>query len=350
VSGLVVSGLHKAFGTQSVLRGVDLDVPEGSLTAILGSSGSGKTTLLRMLAGFERPDRGSIRVGDKVVDDERVHLAPQARGIGYVPQEGALFPHLDVAANIGFGLGRRRRPARVAELLELADLGALARRYPHELSGGQQQRVALARALATQPRLMLLDEPFSSLDASSRASVRAEVASVLARAGTTAVLVTHDQDEALSLADQVAVLRDGRFVQHGPPDEIYARPRDAAVASFVGDANLLRGEPDGASVRTVLGRLHLVEPLRPGSGPVVVLVRPEQIALVGDGVEGSVNGVVRHCDYYGHDTVLVVDVVSDGTGPDAPEPVQVRLAGESPLRPGAHVVLLVGGAAVAWPA
>jgi iron(III) transport system ATP-binding protein len=349
MNGLEVRGLYKAFGSQSVLREADLDVAEGSLTAILGSSGSGKTTLLRMLAGFERPDGGVIRVGGRVVDDDRTHLAPQSRSVGFVPQEGALFPHLDVAANIGFGLPRRGRRDRVAELLELTDLGPLSGRYPHELSGGQQQRVALARSLAPQPRLMLLDEPFSSLDAALRTTVRHEVAAVLARTGTTTVLVTHDQDEALSMADSVAVLRHGHFVQCGPPDEIYARPVDAEIASFVGDANLVPGRSDGRTAETVLGRLTLVGPSAPGPGPVTVLVRPEQIALVADGVAGAVPGTVRRCEYFGHDTVLAVEL-APGRDPASAAAVQVRLAGESPLRPGAPVTLLVSGPTLGWPA
>src|SRR5580700_11123776 len=211
---LAVSGLHKAFGPHPVLTGVELTVPAGSFTAILGPSGSGKTTLLRLLAGFERADAGTIAIGDRVVDGPgSTHVPPERRQIGYVPQEGALFPHLTVAANVGFGLpARQRRGARTEELLEAVGLAGMGSRYPHQLSGGQQQRVALARALAIRPGIVLLDEPFSSLDAGLRSSVRQDVARVLAEARTTAVLVTHDQDEALSMASRVAVLRDGQFV------------------------------------------------------------------------------------------------------------------------------------------
>jgi iron(III) transport system ATP-binding protein len=351
VSGdLRVVELHKAYGTHPVLRGLDLEVPEGSLTAILGSSGSGKTTLLRILAGFERPDHGTISIGGRLVDDGRTHLGPQGRGVGYVPQEGALFPHLDVAANIGFGLRRRRRQARVEELLELTGLGQMAHRYPHALSGGQQQRVALARALATQPRLMLLDEPFSSLDAALRVSVRTEVARLLEAAGTTAVLVTHDQDEALSLADGVAVLRHGRFVQSGPPDQVYGRPVDADVAAFVGDANLLAGRAEGSSAVTALGRVRLVADEAAGTG-LLVLVRPEQIVLVGPETPGGTPGTVLRCDYHGHDTVLSVEVVATADRHrSTPAAVQIRVAGESRLQPGAPVTLAVGAAVVAGPA
>ena len=240
MTDLAVVGLDKAFGDHPVLTGVDLHVPAGSLTAILGPSGSGKTTLLRVLAGFERADAGTVTIGSRVVDGPGVQVAPERRRIGYVPQEGSLFPHLTVAANVGFGLPRRhRRGPLIAELLEAVGLSGLGSRYPHQLSGGQQQRVALARALAIQPKIVLLDEPFASLDAHLRASIRADVQQLLRDRGTTAVLVTHDQDEALSTADLVAVLRDGRIAQCGTPLDLYARPADAEIARFIGDANLL---------------------------------------------------------------------------------------------------------------
>src|SRR5580698_1279300 len=262
---LATSGLHKAFGTHPVLRGVDLDVPAGSFTAILGPSGSGKTTLLRLLAGFERADAGTISIGDRVVDGPGAHLPPERRQIGYVPQEGALFPHLSVAANVGFGLpARERRGPRTDELLGAVGLAGMGGRYPHQLSGGQQQRVALARALAIRPEVVLLDEPFASLDAHMRASVRADVQRICRAAGTTAILVTHDQDEALSMADRIAVLRDGRIVQYAAPQDLYMLPADPALARFIGDANLLDGtvpEEAAATVDTILGRL----PLEPSS-------------------------------------------------------------------------------------
>ena len=224
---VTVTGLGKAFGAHPVLAGLDLEVQAGSLTAILGPSGSGKTTLLRLLAGFERADAGTIGIGGVLVDGPGVHLPPERRRIGYVPQEGSLFPHLTVAANVGFGLparrhgARQRRAGQVEALLETVGLAGFGRRYPHQLSGGQQQRVALARALAIEPAVVLLDEPFASLDAHLRASVRADVQEIFRRAGTTAVLVTHDQDEALSVADRVAALRDGRIAQCAPPDDLY---------------------------------------------------------------------------------------------------------------------------------
>jgi iron(III) transport system ATP-binding protein len=258
---VAVTGLHKAFGAHPVLTGVDLEVPAGSLTAILGPSGSGKTTLLRLLAGFERADAGTISIGDSLVDGPGVYVAPERRRIGYVPQEGSLFPHLTVEANVGFGLAARdRRAGRAASMLEMVGLAGLGRRYPHQLSGGQQQRVALARALAIEPAVVLLDEPFASLDAHLRASVRADVQDIFRRAGTTAVLVTHDQDEALSVADRVAALRDGTIAQYAAPEDLYCRPVDAGLASFVGEANLLEGVLNGAMVKTLLGNLLLDPP------------------------------------------------------------------------------------------
>jgi iron(III) transport system ATP-binding protein len=238
-ASLAANALTKSFAATEVLRGLDLEVPAGTLTAVLGPSGCGKTTLLRLLAGFERPDGGTVRLGGRELAGPGVHVAAERRRIGLVPQEGALFPHLSVAANVGFGLPRRRRAARVAELLELLDLGGLGKRRPDQLSGGQQQRVALARALAPTPEVILLDEPFDALDAGLRAQVRAEVRDALRRTGTTGLLVTHDQEEALSLADLVAAMRDGAIAQLAPPRVLYREPVDAEVARFVGEAVLL---------------------------------------------------------------------------------------------------------------
>lgn len=346
--GLTVRGITKAFAQQSVLRGVDLAVPDGSFTAILGASGSGKTTLLRIVAGFERPDSGEVWLGDELVDDGGPrYIACERRRIGYVPQEGALFPHLSVGRNVGFGLPRdAARPKRVDELLELVGLAGFRRRYPHQLSGGQQQRVALARALAIGPELVLLDEPFSSLDAAMRASVRSEVLDVLRLAGTTSVLVTHDQDEALSMADQVAVLRDGVVAQLDTPAGLYGHPEDAGVAQFLGEANLIEGEVRDGTATTLLGRL----PVGSWSGPpgqARVMVRPEQIELgeVGEGTDG----VVSSYEYYGHDAVVRVRLERKGVPePGVPE-LLVRITGGPPLAPGLRVGLSVRGQVVAWP-
>jgi iron(III) transport system ATP-binding protein len=348
-SGLAIAGLYKSFGTHPVLVGLDLTVPAGSLTAILGPSGSGKTTLLRLLAGFDRPDRGTVRIGERTMDGEGIHVHPEHRRIGYVPQEGGLFPHLTVAANVGFGLSRTARRQRVGDLLELVGLADLARRYPHQLSGGQQQRVALARALAVEPDVVLLDEPFASLDAHMRASVREEVQRILRASATTTLLVTHDQDEALSLADLVAVLRDGGIAQCATPQDLYARPIDDELARFVGDANLIAGVLEGALVETPLGRLPALwhgEPL-PLRCPVTVLVRPEQIDLQPPHDEhDGLDGRVLRAGYHGHDAVLHVQIDQDG----AERLLLVRTLGDARLSPGSPVKLAAHGPVPVWPA
>jgi iron(III) transport system ATP-binding protein len=346
--------VHKAFRGQSVLRGVDLAIESGTLTAILGASGSGKTTLLRILAGFERVDRGSVTMGDRVVDNGRRHLAPERRRVGYVPQEGALFPHLTVAANIAFGLSREaRHGGRVGELLDLVGLSGLAERYPHQLSGGQQQRVALARALAIKPSIVLLDEPFSSLDAALRASVRTDVARVLHTAGATALLVTHDQDEALSMADRVAVLRDGVIAQIGTPQELYERPADLDLAGFLGEANVFAGTASAGVARIPLGAVPLLADSPAASvgenEPVVVVVRPEQIRVVPDAApigpaDVGLRGHVQELRYFGHDTIMAVRPA--GGGPL----IRVRVTGAEHLTVGEAVVMTAHGPMSAWPA
>jgi len=360
VTELTVTGLYKAFGRHPVLTGMDLTVPAGSLTAILGPSGSGKTTLLRVLAGFDQADAGTVTIGGTVVDGPGSNVPPEQRRIGYVPQEGSLFPHLTVAANVGFGLrARERRGPRIDALLDSVGLAGLGKRYPHQLSGGQQQRVALARALAIQPTVVLLDEPFAALDAHMRASVRADVQQIFRAAGTTAVLVTHDQDEALSMADRVAVLRDGQIAQCAAPQDLYIRPADPQLAGFIGDANLLEGQvvAGGAAngdraVRTIFGELALAAAAGPGleAGPVTVLVRPEQLEAVqehaADGAgHGAVAGRVLACHYYGHDAVLRVQPADDAGVPE----IIVRTAGGPQLAPGARVLLRARGPVLAWP-
>jgi iron(III) transport system ATP-binding protein len=346
VKDLRITGVAKAFGPQPVLRGVDLAVPAGSFTAILGSSGSGKTTLLRIVAGFERADDGEIRIGGELVDDaSRRFLPSERRRIGYVPQEGALFPHLSVGRNVAFGLPRGpERRGRVDELLELVGLSGYRRRFPHQLSGGQQQRVALARALAIGPEVVLLDEPFSSLDAAMRSSVRGDVLAVLRQAGTTSILVTHDQDEALSMADQVAVLRHGVIAQLDMPAALYGRPGDVDLAQFLGESNVLEGEVHGGSARTALGDLSVAAGNgSPSQGRAQVLVRPEQIRLA-EATNGGVVATVQSYEYYGHDAV--VRVRPEGTGlPD----LVVRVTGGVPLEPGRLVGVSVLGAVVIWP-
>ncbi|MGH2718827.1 MAG: ABC transporter ATP-binding protein [Actinomycetota bacterium] len=347
MSSVTISGLHKSFGSSPVLRGVDLHVPAGSITAVLGPSGTGKSTLLRLLVGFDAPDQGTIALGDTVVDGDGRRVPPEQRRIGYVPQEGALFPHLTVEANVGFGLPRSERH-QVGTLLELVDLAGLGRRYPHQLSGGQQQRVALARALAIKPQVVALDEPFSSLDPHLRSSVRSEVEGVLRSAGTTTVLVTHDQAEALSMADLVAVMREGRIVQCDTPQGVYARPADAELAHFVGEANLLGGTYDGNLVHTCLGSLDPTWrcPRPAGPCPVTVLVRPEQIRVRQASEDGvGMPGCVLRCEYFGHDATASVQPQFDASG----RPILVRLFGETNLRQGSSVSLTAQGPALVWP-
>jgi iron(III) transport system ATP-binding protein len=349
---LAATGLHKAFGRHPVLSGVDLEVPAGAFTAILGPSGSGKTTLLRLLAGFERADAGTIAIGGRIVDGPGAgYVPPERRRIGYVPQEGALFPHLNVAANVGFGLpARQRKGARTGELLEAVGLAGMGSRYPHQLSGGQQQRVALARALAIRPEVVLLDEPFASLDAHMRASVRADVQRICQGAGTTAILVTHDQDEALSMADRVAVLRDGRIVQYAAPQDLYTRPADAGLARFVGDANLIEGSVPGGlagTVDTVLGPLALDSAgfSQAGPGPVTVMLRPEQLEVLSAGpAAAGLAATVVSCEYYGHDAVIRVQPDDQAAG----QQIIIRTAGGPQLPPGSPVVVRARGPVIAW--
>ncbi|MFE9692110.1 ABC transporter ATP-binding protein [Micromonospora sp. NPDC005806] len=305
---LALTGVTKAYGQVPALAGIDLDVSRGDLLAVLGPSGCGKTTLLRCVAGFERVDSGRIDVAGRQVAGARGHVPPHRRRVAVVPQDGALFPHLSVADNVGYGLDRaERRGGRIEEVLTLVGLDGYGGRMPHQLSGGQQQRVAVARALAPRPPLVLLDEPFSALDAQLRGELRADVRQALRADGATAVLVTHDQGEALSMADAVAVLDAGRIVQCGAPAEVYRDPATPWVARFVGDAVLLPATVDADVAVTPLGRLPLRGPA--ADGPVTVLIRPEQLRLAPTG--GSVATVVRQA-FHGHDALTTLRL-ADGT-------------------------------------
>jgi iron(III) transport system ATP-binding protein len=309
VSQIELRRAVKKYGSTTVLDGVGLTVPDGSITAILGRSGSGKTTLLRIIAGFERLDGGSLSLGVLTVDDGATAIPAQRRGIGYVPQDGALFPNLTAVANIGFGLHRRER-ARAEELLDLVGLAGLGQRRPHELSGGQQQRVALARAIAIRPTVLLLDEPFSSLDASMRVSVRRDVMRILSELGTTTVLVTHDQDEALSMADQVALLSDGRILAAETPRNLYQFPRSAAVASSLGEVNILRASLSGMIAQCSLGRVQLSHGGESTQG--FVLVRAENIDVSVVEAPSTVQGRIVEFDFFGHDALTRV-ALTDNT-------------------------------------
>jgi iron(III) transport system ATP-binding protein len=353
-AAVTLRGVRKAYGAHPVLGGLDLDVPAGTITAVLGASGCGKTTLLRLLAGFESTDAGTIALHGRTVDDGHRVLAPEHRRIGYVPQEGGLFPHLSVAANIGFGLPRAARHHRVAELLELVGLPGFGDRPPHKLSGGQQQRVSLARALAPAPQLVLLDEPFSALDAGLRAQLRTDVADALYRSGTTAVLVTHDQDEALSMAELVAVLRDGRIVQAADPATLYEQPVDAEVARFVGEANLLPGDVLGSTARSPLGEHPLRSDTPHLPAPALIMVRPEQLQLrpaASRDYADAVTGRVLRREYHGHDatiTLAVTPIVRTDRNQAEEIHVVARTFGTNPS-PGTLVTITVAGPVAALP-
>jgi iron(III) transport system ATP-binding protein len=342
---LHIEGLCKSFRDVAVLDGIDLDVAAGSLIAVLGASGSGKTTLLRLIAGFERVERGRIAIGGQLVAAAGLHVAPERRGVGYVMQEGALFPHLSVADNILFGVAPRARrgSGRVAELL---DLVGLPQRYapwqPHRLSGGEQQRVALARALAPEPKLVLLDEPFSALDAALRGDTRRAVAQAMRAVGATGILVTHDQSEALSMGSKVAVLRRGRLVQVATPVELYRHPVDAELARFIGEAVLVPGTAAGHVARCGLGTLAIGA--GPGEGPVELMVRPEQIRLLPPDTAGCAQGQVLGVTFYGHDAV--VEIALAGTADTA---IAARLFSRNLPEPGETVGIAVQGAVVAYP-
>ena len=337
---LVCRGLVKCFGDLTVIRTVDFAVPAGSFSALLGPSGCGKTTMLRLIAGFEPLDAGTIALNDRLISGPGRHEPPERRRVGMVFQEGALFGHLDVAANVGFGLNRAdHRETVVAETLRMVGLTGYERRMPFELSGGQQQRVALARALAPKPEILLLDEPFSALDAELRTQVRVEVRALLRSLGTTAVLVTHDQEEALSLADRVAVMMDGRIIQADSPETLYHRPVSKQIATFVGDAQFVNGVATGRRVETELGNLPLTTAAQ---GPVSVMIRPEQIRLVPPRITEPANAIVEDRLFFGHDQLLQVRLETGGT-------IHVRLGAYGGIRPGHIVHVAVRGAVTAFP-
>ena len=332
--GILVDAASVALGGAPVLRSASISAEPGRTLAILGPSGCGKTTLLRVLAGLQRLDSGRVVLGGKLMSGPAkpkngapgagvsangtsgpvVHVSADKRGVGMVFQDWSLFPHLTVAANVAFGLPRSERPrsrilprpasGRVRDLLDLVGIAELAGRLPGSLSGGQQQRVALARALAPQPSVLLLDEPFSSLDTTLRVEVRAEVAALLRELEVTCVFVTHDQDEAFVLGDEVAVMRDGEVIQQAPPAVLYERPADRWLAGFVGEADTVPGRAEGDVAHTSLGPMRLRSPAH---GAVDILVRPEELALT----EGD-SGVVDHIEFFGHDTLYYIRSADGG--------------------------------------
>ncbi len=296
--------VHKSFGESKILHGINLSIESGRTLSLLGPSGCGKTTLMRVVSGLEAADSGEVHVGERLLAGPGVDVAPESRRIGLLGQERSLFPHLSVGANVAYGLGRSAdREARVREVLDMVDLAGFEKRMPDSLSGGQRQRVALARALAPRPRMLLLDEPFQALDVQLRIELQTEVRALLSALGATAVIVTHDQDEAFVMGDEVAVMQDGHIRQCGTPDEVYGHPASPWVASFVGDANFVPGHGSGSTVATSLGDLPTC---CPASGEVAVLVRPSHIRLLeppdGSGGEVSAMGQVQAMRFYGHAT------------------------------------------------
>lgn len=296
---LSVEGVYKSFGATKVLIDFNLTLHAGEMLSLLGPSGCGKTTLLRLIAGLEQADKGKVVLDGNPVDGHRSWVRPEDRQVGMVFQDWALFPHLDVAGNVGYGVPRRQRIAEVAKTLELVNLPGMQERTPDTLSGGQQQRVALARALAPGPRVLLLDEPFQGLDSNLRLDLQREVRVLLQSLGATAVIVTHDQDEAFVMGDEVAVMAAGRICQRGTPDEVYARPLTPWVAGFVGDVNFLPAVGAGGAAVTALGEVAVHGDC---SGEISVLVRPSHLRLEAPGNGVAAVGTVEELRLLGHAT------------------------------------------------
>lgn len=322
-STLTLSQVAKSFGSNRVLNNLSLEVSKGDFVAILGSSGSGKTTLLRLIAGFDSPDAGEISIAGKTVAAKSIFVPADKRRVGYVPQDASLFPHLNVFENVAFGLKGLSKPARVDRvraLLKLVSMEAFEDQTATSLSGGQKHRIALARALAPEPELVLLDEPFAALDAELRTRIREEIKQVLDKVSSTTILVTHDQEEALSIADKVALLRAGSFAQVGNPREIYSEPVDLGVATFLGDSVIVDGVISGGKVKTSLGQLTLLNTATEGSKGKVA-IRPENFYLQPD-LNGNSTVVSRQ--FFGHDAVVEVKtpeqlIRARSSGPFAPE-------------------------------
>ena len=349
---LVLEGVSKSYGPVVAAEGIDLTAAPGELVTLIGPSGCGKSTTLRLVAGLERPDAGVIRIAGEVVADRHHFEQPERRRVGLVFQDHALFPHLSVARNVAFGLdglARGERRARVGEVLELVRLTHLAGRYPHELSGGEQQRVALARALAPRPAAVLLDEPFSSLDESLRAQVRADTVAVLRETGTTGMLVTHDQTEALSVGDRVVVMRGGRIEQADTPEKVFEQPASRFVASFMGDADFLPAHVHDALLTCEIGVVSTVPGWAHVDIDVDVVLRPHEVALAPD---DSSDARVIAVEYHGAFVLHTVRLRSGSTLRSwQPHAVRHRVgtAVAVSVVPGVTPTLLVGDEAVDSP-
>jgi len=320
-------GVTKQFEGTVVLDGFDLAVPAGTILGLLGPSGSGKTTALRVIAGFERPDAGSVEIAGRVMVSDSVWVPPERRRVGMVFQDYALFPHLSVATNVGYGVPGPGQDSRVSGVLDLVGLSGAAGRYPHELSGGEQQRVALARALAPEPDVVLLDEPFSNLDAPRRDRMRRDVRAILIEARATAVFVTHDQEEALAMSDSVAVMKDGTVLQVDEPATLYRQPSDCWVARFLGEAEFVPGVAGDGTVETPLGTFPVAPALE---GAVEVMIRPESVEIVPSGSDAT----VTDREFYGHDQLVTLRM-DDGRR------LLSRIGPYPPVTPGERVGVLV---------
>lgn len=339
-----ISGLTKCFNDVCATRNVNLGLAKGSMLAVLGPSGCGKTTLLRCIAGFETPDKGIINIAGKDVfnSDNNINIKAEHRRIGYVPQDGVLFPHLSVNQNIGFGLPRNSQK-RIDEMLELVGLTGLGKRMPHEISGGQQQRVALARALAPSPSLVLLDEPFSALDAGLRTALREDVKHSLKEIGATAIIVTHDQEEALSMADMVTVMRQGSCIQTADPISLYKYPADLQVAKFVGDATIIEAEILNGVAKSPFGYLAVARGCPKECKCATIMIRPEQF-VIGRNQE-EIGGYVDKIVFYGRDALIHLKM-DEKFGMDS---IRVRVMGSPVFSPGEYVGLQIDGEVMAYP-
>lgn len=333
---LEITGLVKRYGGIPVVDGIDLAVRQGEIVSILGPSGCGKTTTLRLIAGFEEPDAGTVEIDGRMMSQPGRCQPPEKRRVGMVFQDGVLFPHMSVGDNVGFGVAASGRRERVNWALDVVGLAGMETRMPYQLSGGQQQRVSLARAIAPNPRIILLDEPFASLDAALRTRLRADMRQILAEVGATVIWVTHDQEEALSLSDRVAVMFNGRIVQEAAPEELYHRPISREVGVFVGDAQFLPGQASG---RQVVCEIGVLPTFGAAEGAVDVMIRPEALRLT-PASEAEPNATVVNRLFYGHDQLMRIEL-------DSGTRLNARLGAYGGIRPGDRVKVSVRGAVLA---